>query len=214
MRIAILFFLILLIGGCKNSKTEAINDYQNFKDHIPSDSSYQYFPFDSAFLISNDREVDSSIKQLYSEILFHLKEPSLHNDNNNSEMKGIRVLWLNARRPPMVIRMNDIGNSKYLIRKEFDSTYNGKTGGIIDTLIDIDKNYWEAVSSSLDSSNFWKEKIGNPTASGKDGILWVLECRLKGQYYFIERWDDGTLSSILPYPFLNRILKTANVLEQ
>ncbi len=213
MRIAIPFFLILLIAGCKNSKTEAINDYQNFKDYIPSDSSYQYLPFDSTFLISNDREVDSSIKQLYSEILFHLREPSLYNGNKNSEMKSIRVLWLNARRPPMVIRMNDIGNSKYLIQKEFDSTYNGKTGGIIDTVIDIDKNYWETISSSLDSSNFWKEKIGNPTASGKDGILWVLECRLKEKYYFIERWDDGTLSSILPYSFLRRILETTNALK-
>ncbi len=213
MRISIKFFLILLICGCKSVKIETINDYKNFKDHIPSDSSYQYFPFDSAFLISNDREVDSSIKQIYSEILFHLKEPSLYNDYKNSEMNGIRILWLNARQPPIMIRVNDLGNSKYLIRKEFDSTYNGKTGGIIETLIDLDKNYWETVSSSLDSSIFWKERIGNPTDSEKDGILWVLECRFNERYYYIERWDDGTLSSILPFSFLNKILRTAKVLK-
>jgi hypothetical protein len=213
MRLVILFFLVLLIVSCKNSQTAVIDDYQKFKNYIPSDSSYQYFPFDSIFLISNELEVDSSIKQLYSEILFHLKEPSLYNDNKEREMRCVRVLWMNARRTPMVIRISDIDNSKYLLRKEFDSTYNGKTGGIIDTLINIDENYWDTVSSSLDSSNFWKQKIGNPTASEKDGILWVLEYRLKGRYYFIERWDDGTLSSILPYSFLSRILRTANVLK-
>lgn len=201
---------ILLVSACKNSTSEPINDYKNFESSIPSDSTYQYFPFDSTFLISNDLEVDSSIKQLYSDILFHLKEPSLYKGNNN-ELKCIRILWLNARRPPMVVRLNDINGSKYLIRKEFDSTYNGKTGGLIDTVINIDKNFWQSAFSSIDSSNFWDEKIGNPTASGKDGILWVLECRLGEKYYFIERWDDGTLSSIVQYSFINKIMRTVNV---
>jgi hypothetical protein len=205
MRLVIPFFLVLLITNCKNSKTETINEYQKFQDYIPSDSSYQYFPFNSNFLISNDLEVDSSIKQLYSEILFHLKEPSLYKGNN--ELKCIRILWLNARKPPMVIRVNDIDGSKYLIRKEFDSTYNGKTGNLIDTIINIDEDFWQSTFSSIDSSNFWNEKIGNPTASGKDGILWILECREGEKYHFIERWDDGTLSSIVQYPFLNKILK-------
>ncbi len=213
MRIILPFFLTFLIVGCKSPEIEVIDDYQKIKPYVPSDSSYQYFPFDSKYLISNDLEVDSSIKQLYSEILFQLKEPSLWNDNKNFETICVRVLWLNARRTPIVIRINDIDNSKYLIRKEFDSTYNGKTGGIIDTMIGIDEDYWDSFFSSLDSSNFWIQKIGNPTASGKDGILWVLEYRLKGKYYFIERWDDGTLSSILPFSFLRKLLRTAKVLN-
>lgn len=209
MRIVIFLLFISLVSACRNPKPEPINDFKNFENSIPLDSSYQYFPLDSAFLISNDLEVDSSIKQLYSDILFHLKEPSLY--KGNSETSCIRVLWLNARRPPMVIRLNDINDSKYLIRKEFDNTYNGKTGGLIDTVLDVDKSFWQSTLSSIDSSGFWNEKIGNPTASGKDGILWVLECRLGDKYYFIERWDDGTLSSIVKYPFINKILIAANV---
>lgn len=210
MRIVIYLFFIALVSACKNSSSEPINDSKNFESLVPSDSTHQYFPFDSAFLISNDLEVDSSIKQLYSDILFHLKEPSLYKENNNG-LKYVRLLWLNARKSPMVIRLNDINGSKYLIRKEFDNTYNGKTGGLIDTLITIHKDFWQSISSSIDSSNFWKEKIGNPIASGKDGILWVLECRLGDKYYFIERWDDGTLSSIVNFPFIRRIMSAVNV---
>lgn len=206
------FFLIMCFAGCSNLETQIINDDQNFKDYIPSDSRHQFFPFDSVHLISNDREVDSSIKQMYSEILFHLQEPSLYEDKND-KIKCIRILWLNARRPPKVIRVNDINGSKYLVKKEFDNSYNGSTGHIIDTTISIDKYFWQTISLSLDSSNFWKERIGNPTSSGKDGILWVLECRLQERYYFIERWDDGTLSSISQYPFLKTMLNAGNILK-
>ncbi len=211
MRIVIPFLLSLLIFGCYSSETEVIDDYKKMKSYIPSDTSYQYFPFDSTFLITNDLKVDSSIKLLYSEILFHLKEPVLYN-KNDSIMRCIRILWLDARRTPIVIRMNDIGNLKYLIRKEFDSTYNGNVGGIIDTVINVDGDFWETVSSSVDSSNFWHERVGNPTDSGKDGILWVLECRFNDRYYFIERWDDGTFSSLLPYSFLGSILNKCKLL--
>lgn len=213
MRIAIFPLLSILIVACKGPQAEAIDDHQKIKDFVPSDSSYQYFPFDSGFLISNDLEIDSSIKQLYSEILFSLKEPSLYNVPKDRDIGVVRVLWLNARQAPLVIRVNDIGNSKYLIRKTFDSAYNGKTGGIVDSLISIDKDFWKTILSSIDNSGFWKEKIGNPTESGKDGILWVIECRLKDRYYFIERWDDGALSSIQPYSFLKRMLQTAKVVN-
>jgi len=210
MRIVVFLLCILMVSACNNSTPKPINDYKNFQSSIPSDSSYQYFPLDSALLISNDLGVDSSVKQLYSEILFHLKEPSLYKGNAN-ELTCLRILWLNARRPPMVVRLNDMNGSKYLIRKEFDSTYDGRTGSLIDTVLAVDRNFWQSTFSSIDSSGFWNEKIGNPTASEKDGILWVLECRLGEKYYFVERWDDGTLSSIVQFPFINKILSAANV---
>lgn len=204
MKISIAIFLFLCISGCNSINTNKINDSDNYKHQIPVDSNYQYFPFESPYLISNDREVDSSIKHLYSGILFQLNEPSFLKTNN---IDCIRLIWMNARKPTTVIRMNKMKNTQYFIKKHFENTNRINFSEIIDTIIAIDNDTWETITSGLENSNFWNDKVGNSTDSGKDGILWVLECRLLDRYYFIERWDNGDLSSLKPYPFIKKFFE-------
>lgn len=207
MRLFSFFILTILLSCCntKEKKRSAVND--EFKQYVSKDTGNKYFPADSLFFVAGDsqRTADLFIKNWYSEILFNLQEPILYNYSGEGE--SIRLLWIRAFDNPLIVRVSKFKDTVYANIKELkNKTYENQPQILKDTIIQLDAQKWQEVLSELQANNFWNAAIED-SSSAKDGITWLLECRLNNKYRCINRWDDGGLSSKDLNLYANELIK-------
>jgi hypothetical protein len=187
---SIVGLLILLFCSCNGkdeSKKTIIVD--KLKNYIPKDTGSLYYPLDSLFFVpdKDNRHGDSLIKAMDSEILFNLQEPILYNYPG----EAIRFLWIRAFNNPIMLRLNKIEDTIYANIKELMNVpidadhYIPKIG--LDTMIILTLKKWEDIVYSLKVNDFWNAQVPDTINDYKDATFWILECRLKNQYHFIER---------------------------
>lgn len=190
--IAIPFF------SCSNKEGNSIID--KFKFNPDRDSSIFYFPSDSLLFNLNAFQ---NIQGYYTkrnayEVMYDLKEPSLYNYIGNGE--AIRLVWLRSFENPVLIRLNNFNDTVYANIKELNLKVNENNVPRIikDTIIVLDKEIWTQAVSILQDNNFWSTPVEDTSflkSNVKDGTPWLLECRLRSKYHFINRWDGGSMSS-------------------
>lgn len=185
----------MLFSCCTNKESKPSTVSDKFKQYVSKDTGDKYFPRDSLFFVSGDnqRSADLFIKNWYSETLFNLQEPILYDYPGEGE--AIRLLWLRAFDNPLIVRVSKFQDTVYANIKELKSkSYDTKPQILKDTIILLETKKWQEILSGLQENNFWNAKIED-NSSGKDGIAWFLECHLQNKYHYINRWDDGGLSS-------------------
>jgi hypothetical protein len=196
MKLLVVFLVAIIFACCNNELQKPLIIEDKFKSSIPQNSGYIYFPSDSLFFFSdkNKQNVDSFVKEWYSQILYGFQEPDLYNYSGDGE--AIRLLWLPSFGNPVIIRVNNFNDTVYANIKEMKerSYEDGHPKILTDTVIVLSTKKWKEILSNLQTNNFWKEKVED-SSSAKDGIPWLLECRLNNKYYHIDRWDEGDLTS-------------------
>jgi hypothetical protein len=196
MKLLVVFIVAIVFACCNNEIQKQLIIEDKFKSSIPQDSAHIYFPTDSLFFVSDNRKknVDSFVKEWYSQVLYGFQEPDLY--NHSGEGEAIRLLWLPSFGNPIVVRINNFNDTVYAnIKEQKEMSYEeGHPKILTDTIITLDKKKWKEILSALETNNFWQAKVED-TSSAKDGIPWLLECRLYNKYYHIDRWDVGDLTS-------------------
>lgn len=194
MKTFLLFIVVVFFLSCTDTAKQYVV-IDKLKKNVPRDSTTGYFSKDSLFFALGENRInaDSFIKNWFSETLFLLKEPVLYNYTGEGEF--VRLLWLRSFDNAVVVRVSKFQDTIYACIKELKAkSYDAKQQILKDTTILIPVKKWEEILSALQVNNFW---VANPAeeTSGKDGIEWMLECRINKQYHCIERWDNGRLSS-------------------
>lgn len=191
----------LVIYGCsikkKSQQPSSINNLINGDMNIPKADDIPYFPLNSNFFVSDitNKHGDSSIKMMYSEILFNLKEPILY--NNPKQLEVARLLWIRPFDNPVIIRLNKFGGTIYATIKESEKDfYNIKDYSYklrVDTILVFDEKKWKEIITSLDLQNFWNQS-STSLDDYKDATIWVFECRLNNNYNCINAGYINTCS--------------------
>lgn len=198
MKLFSIIVIIILFFGCSEIENKPLAITDKFGPGIPSRPGVEYFPTDSLFFssVSKSASSDSFVRRWYSEILFNLREPVLYNDRG--EGQAIRFVWLRPFENPVVIRLNNFGDTVYVNIKELKiKADQDEVPEIVkDTMIALDIKKWHESLSTLETNNFWNA-ITEDTSSNniKDGTSWFLECRLRNRYHCIDRSDNGDFSS-------------------
>ncbi len=210
MRLFLFVIITILFSYCNNKENKfwVVND--KFKQYVPKGAGDKYFPLGSLFFVSGDNQqsADSFVKNWYSETLFNLQEPILYNYSGEGE--AIRLLWLRAFDNALIVRVSRFKDTVYANIKELKIKSSDKNSQILkDTILLLDTNQWEKILSGLQINNFWNAAVED-NSSGKDGIAWLLECRLNNKYQCINRWDDGGISSKDLNLYASELIKIGN----
>jgi len=179
-----------LFIGCVNDdkKLSVIEDRLNRE--IP-DSNVQYFPIDS---LSSHGEA-YHVRDWASEVLFNLREPVLYNYLGEGEF--VRLTWLKTFYNPVVVRVSNFNDTVYASIKilKSKSSENDTLEILKDTIRYLPLQKWQRILASLGENNYWSSKQQDTAMGAKDGIPWLLECKLHNKYHYVKRWDEGNLSS-------------------
>jgi hypothetical protein len=179
------FWLIVtsvLFFSCTSKKSNPVIDH--FESNIPEKAGVSYL------------STDSFVSRWYSEELYSLKEPILY--SYSGEGQAIRLVWLRSFENPVVVRLNNFNDTVYATIKELSTKYSRKGASqfVRDTIIPVDISKWKESLSILETNAFWNApEKDSLNLNAKDGTPWFLECRLRDRYRFINRWDEGSLSS-------------------
>ena len=196
----IMLCLVLVIYSCSNGNNEKNPQLTHellFK--VPKDKDTLYYPLDDIyFVLDSNRQGDGFIKSIYSKILFNLQEPVLYNYKGDGEV--LRFLWMRPFDNPIVIRVNKVQDTVYMNLKELGKDfYNSDSFSYkktFDTTLMLDSNEWRQITNNVVSDRFFNLSSYDPLNdnSYKDATIWLLECRLGGEYHCINRLYLDTLS--------------------
>ena len=185
--VGLLGLLFYNCNGKEESKQPRFVD--KLKPYIPKDTGSLYYPLDSLFFVfdKDNRQGDSSIKAMNSEIIFDLQEPILYNYPG----EAIRLFWIRAFDNPIIVRVNKVEDTIYANIKELMNVSNDADHYIpkigLDTMIMVSLTKWDDIVFPLKANNFWNVPVTDSLSDYKDATFWVLECRLKNKYHYIER---------------------------
>ncbi len=194
---SITFLLVLIISSCvfkeKSIEEDVLKIHKSLNKYIPIDSNQLYYPLNSNYFISDSTDMhgDSSVKKMYSDILYNLNEPILYNYHDNPKLEFIRFLWIRPFDDPVVIRLNKMQNIISANIKELGTEFSGNGDFTykltIDTIILVKELQWEKIFNSLYKEHFWRQKSMSSLGNYKDATLWILECRFKNEYHCINQ---------------------------
>lgn len=194
----VILSLAVLIYSCSNGNEEKnIQPAHKLGFMVPKDTGTLYYPLDSIYFVSDsNRRSDFFIKSIYSEILFNLKEPILYSYKGESEF--VRFLWMRPFNNPVVIRVNKVQESAYMnikeLGKEFYNSDSFSYKKTLDTTLVLASNEWQNIINNVASDNFFNLSSYDTLGNYKDVTMWLLECRLGGEYHCINRLYIDALS--------------------
>lgn len=201
--------VVIVLNSCTGLNDKVVSDLVISNLNIPKDRNTLYYPTDSAFRTSLNPTIDSNVKLLYSETLYDFKEPVFYNVND-TQFNYVRLLWLDAKKPSLVIRINQSKDTLSIIKKKLVYDENGFTRNLSDSLIKLSNRDWMHIRQKLNNVRINQDRVGS-ILSGKDGLLWILEWKIDGHFYFIERWDTGDRSSISPYSVVTNVMEFGHI---
>lgn len=186
---SLVIIAVFLISCSDENKHSVVTD--KFKSQVPDRPGINYFPADSLFFssVSKSPSLDSFVRQLYSEVLYNLREPVLYNYSGG---QSIRFVWLRPFGNPVVVRLNNFNDTVYVNIKSLKI----KSSEDEVTIIALDATNWQKSLSMLEANNFWNAITqADLSNTSKDAILWFLECRVPDKYHCINRSDNGDFAS-------------------
>lgn len=185
---------------------------------IPNDSSIMYFPLDSLRFVPDAKRVDSDsfIKSMYSQILYHLREPILYNYKGVNEI--FRFLWIRPFDNPVTVKLATQDDKIFVnvkeLKKEFYSNEIFKYQILIDTSIIYDSSQFKDLFK-VNRDNFFSldsYDIGLNNAP-MHFSNWVLESNSKGRYHCVNRVYIDSIS-LLMYPIASEMYKIGSHFTQ
>lgn len=206
MRIVIFFIAVLMIIACNHSNGNLNPNNKLVKESqdLP-DSNAFYFPFGKEYNISNDLGIDSNLKHFYSEILYSFKEPILYS-SHSSINKTLRILWMDGRKKPILIKVFKESSKAFLLTKKFANDYNGKFGTVKEDIVDLDNSIADSLFENFEKNKFLKMDSSQSKYNVKDGLLWLVEFSNNKEYILKEYVEDGKLTLINTNPSLYKIV--------
>ncbi len=116
-------------------------------------------------------------------------EPAL-SQLDDQVAEAYRFLWLRTFHQPVALRLQSTGGLKTLVVKQLSGAGGYQPGVlVVDAVIEIEDQDWDAFKRLLDHSNYWQLSETNEAVSGADGASWVLEAVRDGQYHIVDRWS-------------------------
>ena len=173
-----------MLSSCKNKET---------KEEIlavPTDSSTLYFPLFDSLKVKEYFEqawTDTFLKRYYSQELFDLHEPVLHNYTGKSEI--YRFTWLRSFHDPVSIRLQKRRDDIEIITKISDGIGFSHGRIIFYEDKDISRKQWLSFKSLINKLNYWELPEQAREIGATDGAGWVLEGYLNSKYHYVSRWS-------------------------
>lgn len=199
-----LFLLVsVFVTGCNSGRKAGPDVVTDVFSASAVDTVTPYFAMGDAWM-SRFYEVE------VGSILRCLHEPVLHNYGGKGAC--IRLTWLRPFDNPVVIRLNSYKDTCYIVIKELAAKrFEGDSGTIIkDTSFYVDNTLWQNAVIGLESQRFFSALTQDKAAmQEKDGVLWLLECRLHDKYNCVEGADGGELTNQFLQQYAAPLLEVA-----
>jgi hypothetical protein len=206
----LLFCFLLILTFCKQDEYSYYNNPAISDNHgVPIDSLTWYFPANSITqrppFAKENGTVDTFWHQTFSKYLFYLEEPILSNYFLGETI--IRLTWLRAFDPIVVLRLTDNNGKNYLYengyiqqKDSFKTSYGfyKETCKLINKkrCIQINHNLFEKIDSIINSNNFYQLPSTDFIATGLDGSEWILEVHKQDKYHLIWKWSPDSSNLI------------------
>jgi hypothetical protein len=118
-----------------------------------------------------------------------MEEPVLSSGKEPSDF-AYRFLWLRTFHHPIAIRVQRTGSSTILRGVELDGRGGYDWGKIVKEVNrELPPAEVEAVVTQLDKAGFWQmEPREDPSRTGLDGAIWILEGSQNGAHREVIRW--------------------------
>ena len=185
--ILVLFFISGLLNHLNAQDLITTNGQtQNYQDstirtdeyNVPLDSLQYYYPPELFVFKDTSKNVlqinCDFINEIFSSILFRLKEPLLYNKDLNKEIYRLtfHIRFLGT----VCIRIEkSLDSMRFFIKGSYE-----KTGT-------LDSNQWNEFKKKLDSIDFWNLPSVNDILL--NGSKWILEGKTGKKYNFVYRWS-------------------------
>ncbi|NLE63189.1 MAG: hypothetical protein GX612_05065 [Bacteroidales bacterium] len=193
------------------SYLEDTTAYQKLKS---MKSTYDYFPLSAFMHLPIDWETNFKInvidcqtfkqraflgiknavgtKSYYTSILQRFNEKALKNINEDI----FRFLWLRTFHHPIVIVIKKQKNRVKLYWKVLSGQSGYRIGKCyIKGCKYFPLSIWTSFLQQLDSINYWNLRSCNINY-GYDGSNWILEGKINGNYWIVDRWTGGEIQAV------------------
>ncbi|WP_126972907.1 hypothetical protein [Gynurincola endophyticus] len=202
--------IITLITGCQYKSSKVIDRFQEEITDIRKENYFLDNAFPSLLTEENIRN-DSFFTNWFSEVLYSFNEPNLYKYKGRGE--SIRFVWLPTLRNPFLIRLNNFNDTITVSIKRIPPYQNEsqKINFLKDTVYSVVSDTWDEYLMLLKDNDFWSEsKTIDYSNQTKDGVFWLLECRLSDKYHYIIREEEGDFSSKHVSNYVRFILSLLN----